>query len=173
MVRARCAQGAPGPRPASGPRCLVLGIVGNSATVLQRERTPDSTGSSRRDRCPKEHKIRVLAREKHPTVHREGNAAVIVPSGDLDLATAPLLERELEALASVPLVIVDLRSVESIDSTGLNALLRGREQAMNSGQEFAVVKGPEQVQRLLSVTGVADRLTIVDAPEQLLTDGHV
>ena len=28
-----------------------------------------------------------------------------------------------------------------------------------------MVKGPQQVQRLLSLTGVADRLTLVDAPE--------
>jgi anti-anti-sigma factor len=103
-----------------------------------------------------------------PTVHREGDAAVIVPMGELDLGGAPLLERELAALASVRLVIVDLRSVEYMDSTGLNVLLRGHQRAMESGQEFAVVQGPEQVQRLLSLTGVADRLTLVDAPEELL-----
>ena len=115
-----------------------------------------------------------LAPERNlpPTVHREGDAAVIAPMGELDLASAPLLDRELEALASVPLVIVDLRSVESIDSTGLNVLLRGRQRAMESGKKFAVVKGPERVQQLLSVTGVADRLTLVDAPEELLGDGH-
>lgn len=122
----------------------------------------------------KEPRIVSLAPERNlpPTVHREGDAAVIAPMGELDLASAPLLDRELEALASVPLVIVDLRSVESIDSTGLNVLLRGRQRAMESGQKFAVVKGPERVQQLLSVTGVADRLTLVDAPEELLGDGH-
>jgi hypothetical protein len=31
-----------------------------------------------------------------------------------------------------------------------------------------MVKGPQQVQRLLSLTGVADRLTLVDTPEELL-----
>ncbi len=89
--------------------------------------------------------------------------------GYLDIGSAPLLERELEALASVRLVIVDLRSVESMDSTGLNVLLRGNQRAKDRGQEFAVVQGPEQVERLLSLTGVADRLTLVDAPEELLS----
>lgn len=106
------------------------------------------------------------------TVRREGDAAVVVPVGALDLATVPLLERELEALASVPLLIVDLRSIESIDSTGLNVLLGGRQRALKTGQVFAVVKGPEHVQRLFSLTGVADVLTLVDAPEELLNDGH-
>jgi anti-sigma B factor antagonist len=104
-----------------------------------------------------------------PTVRREGDAAVIVPRGGLDLGGAPLLERELEALASVPLVIVDLRPVEYIDSTGLNVLLAGRQRAMKTGHEFAVVRGSEPVQRLMSLTGVADVLTLVDAPEDLLS----
>ena len=94
---------------------------------------------------------------------------MIVPTGALDLASAPLLERELQALAAVPLVIVDLRSVEHVDSTGLNALLRGRQWAMDSGREFAVVRGGEQVQRLMDLTGVADVLTLVDKPEELLS----
>jgi hypothetical protein len=32
---------------------------------------------------------------------------------------------------------------------------------------FAVVKGPPQVQRLLDLTGVAERLNIIDSPEEL------
>ncbi len=104
-----------------------------------------------------------------PTVHRVGDGAVVVPVGALDLGSARLLERELEALASIPLVLVDLRSVEHIDSTGLNALLRGRQWALESGRKFAVVRGREQVQRLMSLTGVADRMTLVDTPEELLS----
>jgi len=34
-----------------------------------------------------------------------------------------------------------------------------------------VVKGPQQAQRLLSLTGVADRLTLVDTPDELLRGG--
>ncbi len=103
-----------------------------------------------------------------PTVRREGDAAVIVPTGALDLGSASLFERELQALGSVPLLIVDLRSVEHIDSTGLNALLRGRQWALDSGGEFAVVRGSEQAQRLMTLTGAADVLTLVDKPEELL-----
>jgi hypothetical protein len=40
---------------------------------------------------------------------------------------------------------------------------------MESGREFAVVRGHEQVQRLIGLTGVADRLTLVDTPEELLS----
>jgi hypothetical protein len=33
-----------------------------------------------------------------------------------------------------------------------------------------MVKGSQQVQRLLNLTGVAERLTLVDRPEELLPD---
>jgi len=115
-----------------------------------------------------------LARETPPTVHRYGDAALVVlAEGDLDLATAPLVERELEALLAsgeVQLVIVDLRPIEMLDSTGLNVLVRNHGRALDRDREFALVKGNDQVQRLLSVVGAADRITLVDRPEELLKD---
>jgi anti-anti-sigma factor len=55
-----------------------------------------------------------------------------------------------------------------MDSTGLSVLVKAHQRAEESGKRFALVKGSQQVQRLLSLTGVAQRLTVVDAPEQLL-----
>ena len=40
--------------------------------------------------------------------------------------------------------------------------------ATDGDRRFGIVKGPPQVQRLLDLTGVAERLTIVDSPEELL-----
>jgi anti-anti-sigma regulatory factor len=54
------------------------------------------------------------------------------------------------------------------DSTGLSVLVRAHQRAEEQGRRLAMVKGPQQVQRLLSLTGVADRLTLVDRPEELL-----
>lgn len=102
---------------------------------------------------------------------RDGDQAVVVDvSGELDLASSPALEQELEsaAVASAELVIIDLRRLEFMDSTGLSVLVRAHQRATETGQRFAVVKGPQQVQRLLTLTGVADRLTLADSPEELL-----
>lgn len=103
-------------------------------------------------------------------VQDDERAFLIGVSGELDLASSPELERELERGASsdVELLIIDLRKLEFMDSTGLSVLVRGHQKATQNGKEFAVVKGPQQVERLLSLTGVAERLTIVDAPEELL-----
>lgn len=98
-------------------------------------------------------------------------AIVIDVSGELDLASSPALEQELEssAIKEAPLVIVDLRQLEFMDSTGLSVLVRAHQRAVEGGQQFAVVRGPQQVQRLLTLTGVADRLTLADSPEELLS----
>jgi anti-anti-sigma regulatory factor len=47
-------------------------------------------------------------------------------------------------------------------------LVRAHQKVTQAGKQFAVVKGPQQVQRLLSLTGVAEKLTVVDSPEELL-----
>lgn len=102
---------------------------------------------------------------------RNGTQAVVVGvSGELDLASSPALEQELErgAASRAEVVIVDLRNLEFMDSTGLSVLVRAHQRATENGQRFGVVKGPQQVQRLLSLTGVADRLNLADSPDELL-----
>jgi anti-sigma B factor antagonist len=103
-------------------------------------------------------------------VHNGTQAVVIGVSGELDLASSPALEQELErgVASQAELVIVDLRNLEFMDSTGLSVLVRAHQRATESGQRFGVVRGPQQVQRLLSLTGVADRLNLADSPDELL-----
>ena len=103
-------------------------------------------------------------------VRRDGPTCVIAVSGELDLASSAALEEELARItgSDAEQMIVDLRSVEFMDSTGLSVLVKAHQQAQDSGQRFAVVRGSQQVERLLTLTGVADRMTLVDEPEELL-----
>jgi anti-sigma B factor antagonist len=95
---------------------------------------------------------------------------VISVSGELDLASSPALEEELERVAQsdAQLVVVDLRGLEFMDSTGLSVLVRAHQRAEENGRRLGLVNGSQQVQRLLTLTGVADRLTLTDVPEELL-----
>ena len=97
---------------------------------------------------------------------------VISVSGELDLASSPALEEELERVAQsdAQLVVVDLRGLEFMDSTGLSVLVRAHQRAEENGRRLGLVNGSQQVQRLLTLTGVADRLTLTDVPEELLDD---
>lgn len=103
-------------------------------------------------------------------VHNEGRASVIAVGGELDLASSAALEAELGRVigSSVSLVIVDLRELQFMDSTGLSTLVKAHQRAEEVGKRLALIRGPQQVQRLLSLTGVAERLELADSPEELL-----
>lgn len=88
----------------------------------------------------------------------------------MDLASSPMLEEELASLSSMELVIIDLRDLEFIDSSGIGVLVRANQRATSSGRRFALVQGVGQVAQLLELTGLADQLTVVGAPGDLL--GH-
>lgn len=103
-------------------------------------------------------------------VRRNGSAAVVTVSGELDLASGPQLEAELDRLTApeTRVVVLDLRRLDFMDSTGLSIIVRAHQRMVEEGGEMGLVKGSQQVQRLLDLTGVADRLRLVDSPEELL-----
>jgi anti-sigma B factor antagonist len=103
-------------------------------------------------------------------VRNADDSAVISVSGELDLASSPALEEELERVAKsdAQVVVVDLRNLEFMDSTGLSVLVRAHQRAEENGRRLGLVNGSQQVQRLLTLTGVADRLMLTDVPEELL-----
>ena len=104
-------------------------------------------------------------------VQSKDRATVLVLGGELDLASSPALEEALARAAEsgAGLVIVDLRQVEFIDSTGLSVLVRAHQRAQEAGRRFGLVNGGSQVQRLLSLTGVAERILLAASPEELMS----
>ena len=73
-------------------------------------------------------------------VHNLGGATVLAVSGELDLRTSPELEQRLAAAfdSGAELVILDLRQIEFMDSTGLRVLLGAHQRANESGRRFAL-----------------------------------
>ncbi len=87
----------------------------------------------------------------------------VVVTGELDLATAPALERAVHhAHAGGRLMVLDLRGVSFCDSTGLHLILRASRRARDEGRRLVIVRGSEQVQRLFALTGVDEQLEIVE-----------
>lgn len=95
---------------------------------------------------------------------RNGDSLLIALSGELDLASAPDLERELQAAESDSpgRVTIDLGELGFMDSTGLQALLRARERAAAAGYLLSLRRGPHQVQRVFELTKTVDAFTFED-----------
>jgi anti-anti-sigma factor len=100
----------------------------------------------------------------------EQDRVVLALAGELDLASSPVFERALEdpAIAAAPLVVLDLDDLKFVDSTGLRIILLAHEGARSRGQEFAITPGSPQVQRLLSITSVAEHMQVIASPDDLL-----
>ncbi len=103
-------------------------------------------------------------------VRQEAGRAIVTLVGELDMANASLFQDALDgdALATSTAVVLDLQQLQFIDSTGLRIILAARERCRERGQEFAVTPGSDQVQRLLSVTGVGEHLRTVATADELL-----
>ena len=101
--------------------------------------------------------------------NQSGSRVEIAIQGELDLATAPQLDAEFArvgALDGVELVVVDLRELAFLDSTGLEAIVKFDARSRDAGVELAVVRGPRAVERLFDVMQLDKKLRIVDDPAE-------
>ena len=98
-----------------------------------------------------------------------GRAAVIALSGELDLAGAAALEQELARLEaeSPSAVVLDLRGVGFMDSSGLRLIAVSTQRAQELGRRLALVPGSEQVMRVFEITRMRERLDFVDDPREV------
>ncbi len=90
----------------------------------------------------------------------------IALSGELDISSAPRVQAELDRVqaGSPGLVMLDLRGLRFMDSTGLRTVVGADKRARECGGRLAIVRGPDAVQRIFSVTRLDERLEMVDDP---------
>ena len=96
--------------------------------------------------------------------------ALISLTGELDLSGATPLDEEIDRLAGedrVRRVVLDLRELEFMDSSGLRLVALAERRLGAAGRELVLVRGPDAVQRVFAITRMEDHLTFVDAPEAL------
>lgn len=94
----------------------------------------------------------------------DGDRVILSLRGELDLTSAPIFERELQAAESAKpeRLVIDLSGLEFMDSTGLRALLLARERSQQDGFGLSLRRGPRQVQRVLELTKTADAFEFED-----------
>ena len=100
------------------------------------------------------------------TLTRTPGRATLTLVGELDMATTPGLKKHLTTLARTHkgLVVIDLRQLTFMDSTGVAALVAADRYARRDGWNLAIVKGPPQVQRVLDICGLTEVLPLADEP---------
>ncbi|WP_405444897.1 STAS domain-containing protein [Streptomyces erythrochromogenes] len=105
-----------------------------------------------------------------PVVEIVGRVAAVRPTGEIDITTAPFLRRALaEALAllgasRVDRIVTDCSRVTFCDSSGLNALIAARLEAVQANASIHLANPAPQLQRLLRMTGAEPLFPREDDP---------
>jgi anti-sigma B factor antagonist len=82
--------------------------------------------------------------------------------GEVDVYTTPQLQRAIleQTERGTMRVVVNLAKVEYIDSTGLSALISGHATMLQMGGALLLVSARPRIARLLTMTGLASRLSV-------------
>ena len=108
------------------------------------------------------------AREQFPSlrvdVEPDRDVVRVVPVGELDVGTVGQVAAQLTELrdAGFKCLVLDLRRLEFMDSSGLHLILDADAHARTNGHDFSVSPGPPVIQRLFELTGVGDHLRFRD-----------
>ena len=95
--------------------------------------------------------------------------ALISLTGELDLSGAVPLEEEITRLVdanSIRRVVLDLRELEFMDSSGLRMVALAERRMRTSDRRLVLVRGRDAVQRVFEITRMDEHLTFVDDPEE-------
>jgi anti-sigma B factor antagonist len=95
--------------------------------------------------------------------------ALVTVSGEVDLETAPQLgDHALAALKDVSVhLVLDLRGVTFMDSTGLKVLLATAHRVDLAGGSLVLVAATRPVHRILTLTGLDKTFAMADDLEDL------
>jgi anti-sigma B factor antagonist len=95
---------------------------------------------------------------------RRGDVHTICPCGELDLATAGGVQRELKRVeaSDARSIVVDLSGLTFMDSTGVRLVLSAHARSRTDSNRLTLVRGPAAVQRVLELCGVAGLLPFAD-----------
>jgi anti-sigma B factor antagonist len=100
-------------------------------------------------------------------VAEQGDRTSLTLAGELDLATVGELEDALRPrLEAGEDVLVDLRGLAFMDSSGVRALVAAHQSASSGEGSLVIVRPPRgnEVDRVIDVSGIATALGMVDEP---------
>lgn len=114
--------------------------------------------------APKPLMTGALLRFSHRRFNTVGTVRTAV-AGEPDIAAVPQLDLTLRrAQADVRVVVLDLRRLEFIDSSGAHLLFAADRRAREAGGRLLVGRDAAQIDRLFVLSGVDRQLEFVDQP---------
>lgn len=96
------------------------------------------------------------------TTQATGSRTVVAVTGELDVHTADDLQGALRDLIDNGAgdVVVDLRELEFLDSTGLGVLVRALKWAREAGGGLQVVADDDKIVKVFTITGLGSAMSL-------------
>ncbi len=96
-------------------------------------------------------------------VQRQEAVAIVRPRGELDLDTVETLRATLDGIGSGERLVLDLRGLSFMDSTGLHLLVTLHRRAQRDGWHLTLVAPAAPVDRAIQLCGLDQELPFVAA----------
>jgi anti-sigma B factor antagonist len=115
-----------------------------------------------------------VAMPKNIDIVRNGARSVVQVRGDIDWSNAPQLRAailELFEKRRQQLVVVDLKEVRRVESSGVSILVEALQTARKRNARLVLCGLNESVRRALDLTRLTSVFEITDTAEQALTIG--
>ena len=112
-----------------------------------------------------------MTADAHPVIDVRNatlaGAAGVAVRGEVDAATAPLLQDALDdaVRGTTGTLVLDLTGVDFLDSSGINVLLRVRALLGREERALALVCPPGQARRVLELAGIDDLFALYPTRE--------
>lgn len=103
-------------------------------------------------------------------VERRDDVTIVRPRGDLDLATAGPLHSALNGIEHAKQLVLDLRGLSFIDSTGLHLLVALHKRAQRDGFQLTLVAPAAPVDKAIQLCGLDETLPFVEVVEPVQSE---
>lgn len=110
-----------------------------------------------------------MSRIEVSTDRRDEDVVTVELRGELDISNAGRVEQELLQIEGdrPAALVLDLRGLNFMDSTGLRLVVAADARAREQGRRLVLVRGPDTVHRVFKITFVDKRLDFVDDPTEV------
>jgi anti-anti-sigma factor len=102
------------------------------------------------------------ARPFNVTLTEQAEGVIVRVAGEVDIVTAPVLRRHIDAAISFgrPTVVIDLSETTFLDARGVGVLVSARAEIGQNGGRLLIRRPPPLVRRVLELAEQADRVDI-------------
>jgi anti-anti-sigma factor len=105
-------------------------------------------------------------------VQQRDDVAIVRPHGELDLATVDTLGAALDGIETAPRLVLDLRGLSFIDSTGLRLMVALDQRARRDGFQLTLLAPAPPIDRAIQICGLDQTLPFAAPVDTVATQAN-